>query len=131
MTQHDTPSTGNIDGLITLAKTYFDAAFTMDADRFATIFNPAALVTRRGDGDGVVVTPVAAWLDAVRGLTSPQEAGGVRADQILSIAITRDMALLKLRLRIPPREVTDLLSCFYLNGRWQIVQKVFAAETLV
>lgn len=131
MTQHDTPSTGNIDGLITLAKTYFDAAFTMDADRFATIFNPAALVTRRGDGDSVVVTPVAAWLDAVRGLISPQDAGGVRADQILSIAISRDMALLKLRLRIPPREVTDLLSCFYLNGRWQIVQKVFAAETLV
>ncbi|MCW0000107.1 nuclear transport factor 2 family protein [Pararhizobium sp. YC-54] len=131
MTQHDTPSTGNIDGLITLAKTYFDAAFTMDADRFATIFNPAALVTRRGDGDSVVVTPVVAWLDAVRGLTSPQDAGSVRADQILSIAITRDMALLKLRLRIPPREVTDLLSCFYLNGRWQIVQKVFAAEVLV
>lgn len=40
------------------------------------------------------------------------------------------MALLKLRLQIPPRGVTDLLSCFYLNGRWQIVQKVFAAEIL-
>lgn len=130
MTPQDTPAIGNIDGLVALAKTYFDAAYTMDADTFATILDPAALVTRRGDGDSVVVTPVAAWLDAVRSLTSPQDAGGERADQILSIAITRDMALLKLRLRIPPREVTDLLSCFYLNGRWQIVQKVFVAETL-
>ncbi|WP_069881485.1 nuclear transport factor 2 family protein [Bosea sp. BIWAKO-01] len=130
MTQQDTPSTGNIDGLVALAKTYFDAAYAMDADRFASIFDPVALVTRRGDGNSVVVTPVAAWLDAVRNLTSPQDAGAVRADQILSIAMTRDMALLKLRLRIPPREVTDLLSCFYLNGRWQIVQKVFAAEAL-
>lgn len=121
----------NMDGLVALAKTYFDAAYAMDADTFATIFDPAALVTRRGDGNSVVVTPVAAWLDAVRSLISPQNAGGVRADQILSIAITRDMALLKLRLRIPPREVTDLLSCFYLDGRWQIVQKVFVAETLV
>lgn len=42
----------------------------------------------------------------------------MRADQILSIAVIRDMALLKLRLRIPAREVTDLLSCFCLNGRW-------------
>ncbi len=130
MTPQDTPSTGNIDGLVALAKTYFDAAYAMDADKFATIFNPAASVTRRGDDDSVLVSPVAAWLDVVRGLTSPRDAGGVRADQILSIATTRDMALLKLRLRIPPREVTDLLSCFYLNGRWQIVQKVFAAETL-
>jgi hypothetical protein len=130
MTSQDTPSTANIDGLVALAKTYFDAAYAMDADMFAAIFNPSALVTRRGDGDSVVVTPIAAWLDLVRTLTSPQDAGSVRVDQIISIAMTRDMALLKLRLRIPPREVTDLLSCFYLNGRWQIVQKVFAAETL-
>ncbi|HEV7329356.1 MAG TPA: nuclear transport factor 2 family protein [Bosea sp. (in: a-proteobacteria)] len=130
MTSKDTPSTASIDDLVALAKIYFDAAYAMDADSFAAIFNPAALVTRRGDGDSVVVTPIAAWLDLVQTLTSPQDAGSVRADQILSIAMTRDMALLKLRLRIPPREVTDLLSCFYLNGRWQIVQKVFAAETL-
>lgn len=130
MTSQGTPSVANIDGLVALAKTYFDAAYAMDADSFATIFDPAALVTRRGDGNSVVVTPIGAWLDLVRTLTSPQDAGGVRADQIVSIAMTRDMALLKLRLRIPPREVTDLLSCFYLNGRWQIVQKVFAAETL-
>jgi hypothetical protein len=130
MTLQDDHSTASIDGLVALAKTYFDAAYTMDADSFATIFDSAALVTRRGDGNSVVVTPITAWLDLVRTLTSPQEAGSVRADQILSIAVTRDMALLKLRLRIPPREVTDLLSCFYLNGRWQIVQKVFAAETL-
>lgn len=130
MTLQDKPSVASIDGLVALAKSYFDAAYAMDADSFATIFDPTALVTRRGDGNSVVVTPIAAWLDLVRTLTSPQEAGSVRADQILSIAMTRDMALLKLRLRIPPREVTDLLSCFYLNGRWQIVQKVFAAETL-
>jgi hypothetical protein len=40
------------------------------------------------------------------------------------------MALLKLRLRMPSREVTDLLSCFNIGGHWQIVQKVFAAEAL-
>lgn len=130
MASQDMPSTESINGLIALARTYFDAAYTMDADSFATIFDPAAFVTRRGDGNSVVVTPIAAWLDVVRGLTSPQDAGSVRVDQILSIAMTRDMALLQLRLRIPPREVTDLLSCFYLNGRWQIAQKVFAAEML-
>ena len=118
------------DGLLGLAKAYFEAAYTMDAEKFATIFDPSASITRRDDQDGIIVTPVTKWLEIVRGMPSPRDAGSTRKDEILSVAITGELALLKLRLRIPPREVTDLLSCFYLNGRWQIVQKVFAAETL-
>jgi len=124
----ETAYSQDVDGLTGLAKIYFEAAYTMDAEKFATIFDPSAFVTRLDDHGGVVVTPLATWLDIVRGIPSPRDTGGMRKDEILSIAITRDLALLKLRLRIPPREVTDLLSCFYLNGRWQIVQKVFAAE---
>ena len=130
MTKLDSPSTENIDALVALAQTYFDAAHEMDADKFATIFHEASSITKMGEGDTVVATPIAKWLSAVKGLTSPREAGGARVDQILAITPGRNMALLKLRLRIPPREVTDLLSCFFLNGRWQIVQKVFDAETL-
>ena len=120
----------DVDGLVGLAKAYFDAAYMMDAEKFAAVFDPSASVTRRDDRDGVVVTPIAEWLDIVRGSPSPQDVGGMRKDEILSIAITGELALLKLRLRIPPREVTDLLSCFHLKGRWQVVQKVFAAEIL-
>jgi len=120
----------DLDGLIGLAKAYFDAAYTMDAEKFAMIFDPSASVTRRDDQGGAVVTPIAKWLDIVRGTPSPRDAGSMRRDEILCIAITGELAVLTLRLRIPPREVTDLLSCFYLNGRWQIVQKVFAAEIL-
>lgn len=130
MTPLNSPSNENVAGLITLAQTYFDAAYEMDAGKFAPLFSPAASITRRGDDDSVLVAALPAWLDAVRGLTSPRDAGVVRADEILTIAITGDMALLKLRLRMPSREVTDLLSCFNLGGRWQIVQKVFAAQAL-
>ena len=119
-----------INGLAALAQTYFNAAHDMDADKFASIFHEAAFVTRRGENDTVVVTPVAAWLDTVRTLKSPRETGADRKDQILSINLVRDMAVLKISLRIPPREVTDLLSCLFLDGRWQIVQKVFNAEPL-
>ena len=129
MTTSDIQSPGT-EGLAALAQTYFDAAHDMDADKFASILHEAAFVTRKGENDTVVVTPVAAWLDIVRTLKSPRETGAERKDQILSINLVRDMALLKLSLRIPPREVTDLLSCFFLNGRWLIVQKVFNAEPL-
>lgn len=127
MTARDTLSTENIDGLIAGE---IILRLAMDARTFATIFDPTALVTRRGDGDSVVVTPIAAWLNAVRSLTSPKDAGSARADQILSSSSRATWHSFKLRLWIPPREVTDLLSCFCLNGRWQIVQKVFAAEPL-
>lgn len=119
-----------IDGLVALAQTYFDAAHAMDADKFASVFHEAASVTRLGESDSVVVTPLAAWLDVVRTLKSPREAGVERKDRILSISLSNNLALLKLRLRIPPREVTDLLSCLLVDGRWRIVQKVFDAEPL-
>lgn len=130
MTELERSSTRTIEGLIALAQTYFDAAYTMDADKFATIFHEASSVTRRGDGGAIVVTPLAAWLGAVGGLASPRDAGAARRDHILAITPGRNMALLKLKLRIPPREVTDLLSCFFIDGRWQIVQKVFDAESV-
>lgn len=117
-------------GLADLAQAYFDAAYDMDADGFASIFHEAATVTRMGENDSVVVTPVAAWLDVVRTMNSPRQAGAERKDEIVSISLARNMALVELRLRIPPREVTDLLSCFFIDGRWLIAQKVFEAETL-
>jgi len=130
MTPLNSPSKENVAGLIALAQTYFDAAYEMDADKFAPLFSPAASITRRGDEDSVLVAALPAWLDAVRGLTSPRDAGVARADAILAVAMTGDMAMLKLRLRMPSGEVTGLLSCFNLGGRWQIVQKVFAAQAL-
>jgi hypothetical protein len=129
MTTPDT-SSKSIGGLAALAQTYFDAAYDMDADKFASLFHEASAVTRRGENDSVVVTPIAAWLDVVRTMTSPREAGAERLDRIVSISVARDMALVQLRFRIPPREVTDLLSCFFIEGRWRIVQKVFEAEAL-
>ena len=119
-----------IQGLISLAENYFEAAYLMDADRFAAIFDPSASVTRRNDEGGVSVIPIGSWLDAVRAMSSPHQSSATRCDELQSIDITGDMALLKLRLRLPPRIVTDLLTCFQLNGRWQIVQKVFSAEIL-
>lgn len=129
MTMPDTSSKG-LGGLADLAQTYFDAAYDMDADKFASIFHEAGAVTRLEENDAMVVTSIAAWLDVVRTMKSPRQAGVERQDRIESISLGRNMALLKLRLRIPPREVIDLLSCFFINGRWRIAQKVFEAEPL-
>lgn len=115
--------------LRSLAQTYFDAAYEMDADRFASVFHPSSSVTKIGDDGNVSVTPVAVWLSAVRDIAAPKQQGSARDDRIVSIDLERDLALLKLTLQIPPRHFTDLLSCLKENGTWKIVQKVMTSTT--
>jgi len=118
----------DVRALLAIAQTYFDAAYEMDADKFASIFHPSSSVTKVGDDGNLSVTPIEMWLSAVRTLTSPKQQGAERDDEILSVHVARDLALLKVKLRIPPRTFTDLLSCLKVNGTWKIVQKVMTSK---
>jgi hypothetical protein len=86
-------------------------------------------VTKVGDDGSVSVTPIATWLGAVRNLESPKQQGHERNDQLLSIDVEGELALLKLKLQIPPRCFTDMLSCLKVNGTWKIAQKVMTSKT--
>ena len=119
----------DIHALAAVAKTYFDAAYEMDAEKFASIFHHSCSVTKVGDDGDVSVTPLATWLAGVRRMKSPKLQGLERHDEILSIDVVRELALLKLKLQIPPRHFTDQLSCLKVAGTWKIVQKVMAVET--
>lgn len=119
----------DVHALRALAQTYFDGAYEMDADKFASIFHPSSSVTKVGDDGKVSVTPIAAWLAAVRNLKAPKQQGLERQDQILSIDVEGELALLKLKLQIPPRYFTDMLSCLKVNGTWKIAQKVMTSKT--
>lgn len=117
----------DIHALATIAQTYFDAAYEMDADKFASIFHLASSVssvTRVGDDINVSVTPTKTWLATVRTMKAPKQLGLARHDEILSIDVAREIAFLKLRLQIPPRYFTDILSCVRVDQAWKIVQKV-------
>lgn len=119
----------DIRGLLAVAQVYFDAAYEMDAEKFASIFHPSSSVTKVGDDGNVSVTPIETWLAAVRRMKAPKQQGSVRHDQILSVDVTREMALLRLKLQVPPRRFTDMLSCLKVDGTWKIVQKVMTTET--
>ncbi len=119
----------DIHALAAVAKTYFDAAYEMDAEKFASIFHHSCSVTKVGDDGDVSVTPLATWLAGVRTMKAPTLQGLERHDEILSIDVVRELALLKLKLQIPPRYFTDQLSCLKIAGTWKIVQKVMTVET--
>jgi hypothetical protein len=111
-----------------LAQAYFDAAWEMDADRFASIFHHSSSVTKIGDDGNVSVTPIGTWLAVVRNAKAPKQLGLERRDELLSIDVVRELALVKLTLQIPPRHFTDMLSCLKVNGTWKIVQKVMTMK---
>ena len=119
----------DISALVAIAKMYCDAAYEMDADKFASLFHPSCSVTKAGEDGNVSVTPIEMWLAAVRSMKAPKLQGLERHDEILSIDVVRELALVKLKLQIPPRYFTDLLSCLKVDGTWRIVQKVTAVET--
>ena len=119
----------DIRALLAIAQTYFDAAHAMDADQFAPLFHGSSSVTKVGEGGDVIVTPIETWLAVVRTLEAPQRLGLERHDEILSIDLSGELALLKVRLLIPPRRVTDMLSCLRVGGIWKIAQKVMTAES--
>jgi len=118
----------DVRALRSLAQTYFDAAYEMDAEKFASIFHPLSSVTKVAEDGNVGVTPIATWLAAVRNMKAPKQQGFERVDQILSTDVEGELALVKVKLRIPPRCFTDLLSCLKVNGTWKIVQKVMTSN---
>jgi hypothetical protein len=115
--------------LRSLAQTYFDAAYEMDADKFASIFHPSSSVTKVGDDGNVSVTPIAVWLSVVRNMTAPKQQGSERDDRIVLLDVEGEIAILKLKLQIPPRYFTDMLSCLKANGTWKIAQKVMSSKS--
>ena len=118
----------DIPALRSIAQTYFDAAYEMDAEKFSSIFHPSSSVTRVGEDGNVSVTPIAAWLAAVRNIRAPKDQGFERDDHILSIDVEKDLAILKVKLQVPPRVFTDMLSCLKVHGAWKIVQKVMTSS---
>ena len=107
-------------------QTYFDGLYDGDADKLARIFHEAAALTYEQDGQ-VTVLPLAQWLKAVRERPAPKARGLARDDAVLLIDQSGPTtAFVKVRCQIPPRYFTDYLSLLKTDGRWRVVQKVFA-----
>ncbi|MGO1000220.1 nuclear transport factor 2 family protein [Lysobacter sp. CA196] len=111
-----------------LAQVYFDAAYDMDAEQFQSIFHPLSAVTRIGDDGEVSAMPIETWLGGVRNATAPRKLSLERKDEILAVDVSDHLALIKLKLQMPPRHFTDLLSCLKVQGTWKIVQKVMSVD---
>ena len=107
---------------------YLDGLYEGDADKIATAFHSTSVLTSEQDGT-LKPLPRDAWLELVRGRKSAKAQGHPRHDEILQIdQSSPTTAFVKLKCALPPRFFTDYLFLLKVEGRWQIVQKVFATE---
>lgn len=110
--------------------TYLDGFYEGDAGKLASVFHPSSALTQSVDGTLHIIRRDQ-WLEMVRQRHSPAALGLPRADEILAIdVIAPGLAQVRLRCAMAPCRFTDLLSLLKLDGRWQVVQKVYSTEVL-
>lgn len=109
-------------------QTYFDGLYEGDADKLGSVFADTSALTWEQDGK-VSVLPRDQWLEAVRKRPSSKSRGLAREDAILQIDQSGPTtAFVKVKCQIPPRFFTDYLSLLKIDGKWIIVQKIYATQ---
>jgi len=107
-------------------QTYFDGLYEGNADKLASVFHETSALTWEQDGKTMVITRDA-WLKAVRERASAQSQNLARDDAILIVDQSGPTtAFVKVKCQIPPRYFNDYLNLLKVDGRWQIVQKIYA-----
>lgn len=107
---------------------YFDGLYHSDAGKLAGVFHPQAIYACASEGSLIHLT-MDAYLPMVAKRPSPSSRGEARQDRILSIEFAGPVtALARVACTIGPKSFTDLLSIVRLDGRWQIIAKVFHVD---
>ena len=104
---------------------YLDGLPLSDTDRLRAVFHPKAVYASAA-GDVPLVLHRDEYLPIVDRRPSPASKGEARADRIVAIDFIGPVtAVARLECAILPRHFDDVLTLILVDGRWQIVSKVF------
>ncbi len=104
---------------------YFGALHFSDTDRLRRVFHPYAIYAT-ADESPPLFRSMDEYSAVVAARQSPAARGERRRDQIDRIEVAGDnTAAAKVRCSIGNRDCVDFLSLLRVDGRWQIVAKVF------
>ncbi len=104
---------------------YFDGLYHSDTSRLGRVFHPQAHYYCATDGQ-LLHLDMARYFQIVDQRPSPASRGDPRMDRILAIEFAGPVtAFARVECSIAPKHFTDFLTLVKLDGRWQIVAKVF------
>lgn len=105
--------------------TYFDGLYHSDTQRLRTVFHPKAIYACATDGSLLHLT-MDEYFPVVDNRPSPASRNEPRRDRVVSIEFAGPVtAIARVECAIGPKFFTDLLTLVRLDGRWQIISKVF------
>ncbi|MFI1916839.1 nuclear transport factor 2 family protein [Nocardia sp. NPDC020380] len=115
-------------GIDELLQDYFDLLYTQDMSLFDRVFHPSAVLYSAQDGL-IVVRPREEYRELMRARRSPEQNGSPREDTVLRIdALSPEMAVAKVRLRLNDNIMVDYLNLLLIDGLWMIVAKLYHRE---
>jgi hypothetical protein len=107
---------------------YFDGGKNRDSVTLRKAFHPEARMLFAKDGQ-LAVVPIGEYIIRVtENKLKPGEVDSVKR-QVVEVDVAGDAAIAKLELERPDAHVTDYMSLLKVDGRWLIVNKIFARET--
>ena len=109
---------------------YLDGLYHSDTTRLARVFHPKALYACASDGT-LLHLDMQHYFPIVDKRPSPASRGEPRRDRILSVELAGPVtAFARVECAIGLKLFTDLLTLIHLDGRWQIISKVFHFDLL-
>lgn len=107
---------------------YFDGLHHGDTTRLREVFHPQALYACATDGT-LLARTMAEYFPVVDARPSPASRGEARTDRIVSVEFAGPVtAMARVECAIAPKHFIDLLTLVRLDGRWQVMAKVFHYE---
>lgn len=104
---------------------YFDGLYQSDTTLLRSVFHPKAHYTCATDGT-LVHLGMDEYFPIVDARPSPASRKEVRADRIVAIEFAGPVtAFARVECAIGAKFFSDLLTFVFVEGRWQIVSKVF------
>ena len=107
---------------------YFEGLYRSDTGILRRVFHPAALYACATDGT-LLTLRMDEYFSIVDQRPSPASRGDARTDRIIAIEFVQPVtALARVQCSILPKHFIDLLTLVFVDGRWQVISKVFHFE---
>ena len=124
MTAHLPP----FEAIVQVLQVYFDGLYHSDTQRLRRVLHPQAIYASAA-GDAPVIRRMEEYWSVVDERPSPASRGEARSDRILSVEFVGPVtALAKVQCSIGANHFTDLLTLIFVDGRWQVIAKVFHVD---
>ena len=118
---HSNNSTDDTHAIEHLIHSYFDGLHRADTEQLASLFSSDCVLKAPG-----IRRSKAQWLALVQDRPTPEARGDKQASEIISIEVVGNQAMVKAKVPVLDDIFIDYLGLLYENGRWLIVNKMYA-----